>query len=52
MHGLGDTVTAEDTERVMFLMAGEVGIRKVANCIPHDIGDPGNLRFLRQIMLF
>lgn len=37
----GDTITAEDRERVKFLMAGENGIRKVANCVPHDIGDPG-----------
>ncbi|BFY98894.1 hypothetical protein BsWGS_01934 [Bradybaena similaris] len=39
-YDYGDTITAEDTERVKFLMAGENGIRKVANCVPHDIGDP------------
>ena len=40
---IGDTVTIEDKERVKFLMAGQTGVRKVANCIPHDIGDPGEM---------
>ena len=42
-------MTKEDAERVKFLMAGETGIRKVANCVPHDIGDPG--RFVLQVFI-
>ncbi|RUS80876.1 hypothetical protein EGW08_011347 [Elysia chlorotica] len=43
----GDTVTVEDKERVKFLMAGHTGMRKVANCIPHDIGDPEDEPWIR-----
>ncbi|CAL1530739.1 unnamed protein product [Lymnaea stagnalis] len=39
-YDYGDTVTLEDRERVKFLMSGDNGIRKVVNCVPHDIGDP------------
>ncbi|GFS08363.1 non-lysosomal glucosylceramidase [Elysia marginata] len=46
-YDYGDTVTMEDRERVKFLMAGESGIRKVANCVPHDIGDPEDEPWIR-----
>ncbi|KAK0057638.1 non-lysosomal glucosylceramidase [Biomphalaria pfeifferi] len=39
-YDFGDTITAEDSQVVTFLMSGERGTRKVANCVPHDIGDP------------
>jgi len=39
-YDFGDTVTREDTEYMKVLMTGADGVRKVANCVPHDIGDP------------
>lgn len=38
-----DTVTRTDTTTRWFLYSGNFGKRKNINCIPHDIGDPGNI---------
>ncbi|KAH9503274.1 Non-lysosomal glucosylceramidase [Bulinus truncatus] len=46
-YEFGDTVTAVDKESVTFLMSGQRGLRKVANCIPHDIGDPEDEPWIR-----
>ena len=37
-----DTVLWEDSSQTKYLMSGEMGVRKAANTVPHDIGDPGN----------
>lgn len=36
-----DTVIDEDPSRTRYLMSGETGVRKAANTVPHDVGDPG-----------
>ena len=43
---------AEDTERIKVLMTGANGIRKVANCVPHDIGDPGKLQLFSYPLFY
>lgn len=39
----------EDNHQTQFLMSGEIGMRKSANTVPHDIGDPGN-KYSHKIM--
>lgn len=39
-YDFADTVLHEDSRRTKYLMTGEFGIRKAANTVPHDIGDP------------
>ncbi|KAL8601229.1 hypothetical protein ACOMHN_003035 [Nucella lapillus] len=37
----GDTIHGEDRESTKYLMHGDRGLRKAANTVPHDLGDPG-----------
>ena len=39
----GIFVQEENSEQVKFLMDGKVDHRKTLNCVPHDIGDPGEM---------
>ncbi|PVD19748.1 hypothetical protein C0Q70_20239 [Pomacea canaliculata] len=39
-YDFADTVIDEDPSRTRYLMSGETGVRKAANTVPHDVGDP------------
>ena len=41
-------MVSEDTESVKFCMSGEKGIVKMANTVPHDLGDPGMAKVVVQ----
>ena len=41
-----DTILGEDSSPTKYLMSGEMGVRKAASTVPHDIGDPGNELFV------
>ena len=34
-------IPREQARRVVFCMSGEVDVSKKADCVPHDIGNPG-----------
>lgn len=40
---LATSVLQSDTENRLMMMEGHMAQRKVPSCIPHDIGDPGNV---------
>lgn len=46
-----DTVSRSDSTTRWFLFNGQFGKRKNINCIPHDIGDPGN-NFVKNNYVF
>jgi len=37
--------------RVQFVMSGESDVVKAANCVPHDVGDPGRLAVLKNSLI-
>lgn len=39
-YDFADTILGEDSRQTKYLMTGEYGVRKAANTVPHDIGDP------------
>lgn len=46
-----DAVSRTDVTTRWFLYNGHFGKRKNINCIPHDIGDPGNNFFCVKLLL-
>ncbi|XP_076443638.1 non-lysosomal glucosylceramidase-like isoform X2 [Babylonia areolata] len=39
-YDFADTIHTEDGQQTKYLMHGDVGVRKAANTVPHDLGDP------------
>lgn len=38
-----DAISTVDSSLRWFLYDGHCGRRKLLNCVPHDVGDPGNV---------
>ncbi|CAG0882610.1 unnamed protein product [Cyprideis torosa] len=44
---VAENIPEEDGQKMWFLATGKRGLRKTANCVPHDLGNPAEMPFIK-----